>query len=52
MTASKGEHSSIRDVIAAVDHIKPLYDSVAVFRDRATAPIWIDVRRGNERARP
>jgi hypothetical protein len=40
-----GQPSSVRDIVAALNDIEPLYDKVAVFNATATRPIAFFVRR-------
>ena len=47
-----GEASSVRDVLAALEDLKPSYDKVSVFRNSASWPISIFVRREHPDGKP
>ncbi|MBK5299079.1 MAG: hypothetical protein JJE40_18150 [Vicinamibacteria bacterium] len=47
-----GEASSVRDILAALEAIKPSYDRVSVFRSPASWPISIFVRREHTDGQP
>lgn len=47
-----GQASSVRDILSALDAIKPSYDRVSVFKNPASWPITVFVRREDTDSKP